>query len=490
MVPVNEVGERGPAADRHRQPAAGLERGRARDHRAADLLRRARQLVRRRRRPPAGVRLPDRRERRRRLGRHDHQLDRHERDPPRQHADAAPVRAALPRPGPAHQRPGHRRQPAALPSLDRRSPAAGSRRSCATTRTRTSSSARTAAWSTSRTRTPCPTGSRTRRGSTRSLKLGALPTGLGAGAVQLHPQQRQDHDGRLRRDDALLRRATRTIRSCGPTQGVFPTLFEPMTPMPGRPPAAPARARRAVQRPDPGVRPVSRDRTRSSSTAATTCGRCRRARRASRRCRPRPTTWSCACPARTGGVPPPPADGPERPAEHDRLDRRPQRRRRTTARPWSTASRPIRPIFGPAQIEARIDQDPAISAQISLWNQSGSEVIRGNLIVVPLDDSLIYLQPVYLQSTGSKFPDFQQIVVASPTPSSGATRSARRSTAASGQAGGPGPSPSPTPSRHRARADPGPDRHPRTGSVAADGDVPGLIDYANAHFELGAAGPA
>ena len=71
-------------------------------------------------------------------------------------------------------------------------------------------------------------------------------------------------------------------------------------------------------------------------------------------------------------------------------------------------------IFGPAQIEARIDQDPVISAQVSLWNQSGSKVIRGSLIVVPLDDSLIYLQPVYLQSTGSAFPEFKRIVVASP----------------------------------------------------------------------------
>ena len=70
-------------------------------------------------------------------------------------------------------------------------------------------------------------------------------------------------------------------------------------------------------------------------------------------------------------------------------------------------------VFGPAQIEARIDQDPIISQQISLWNQSGSKVIRGNLIVVPLGESLIYLQPVYLQSTGVSFPEFQRIVVAS-----------------------------------------------------------------------------
>ena len=61
-------------------------------------------------------------------------------------------------------------------------------------------------------------------------------------------------------------------------------------------------------------------------------------------------------------------------------------------------------VFGPVQIEARIDQDPIISQQVSLWNQSGSKVIRGNLIVVPLGQSLIYLQPVYLQSTAVVLP--------------------------------------------------------------------------------------
>ncbi|MFH0751300.1 MAG: UPF0182 family protein, partial [Chloroflexota bacterium] len=72
-------------------------------------------------------------------------------------------------------------------------------------------------------------------------------------------------------------------------------------------------------------------------------------------------------------------------------------------------------IFGPTQIEARIDQDPIISAQISLWNQSGSQVVRGNLIVVPVQDTIIYLEPIYLQSTGSAIPEFTKIVVASPT---------------------------------------------------------------------------
>src|SRR5664280_817307 len=66
-------------------------------------------------------------------------------------------------------------------------------------------------------------------------------------------------------------------------------------------------------------------------------------------------------------------------------------------------------VFGPAQIEARIDQEPAISSQLTLWNQSGSTVVRGNLIVVPVQDSIIYLEPIYLQSTGSAIPEFTTI---------------------------------------------------------------------------------
>jgi uncharacterized protein len=141
-------------------------------------------------------------------------------------------------------------------------------------------------------------------------------------------------------------------------------------------------------------------------------------------------------------------------------------------------------IFGPAQIEARIDQDAAISQQISLWNQSGSQVIRGNLIVVPMNESLIYLQPVYLQSTGSAFPEFRRIVVASPREVVWAEtlgESLRLLLEAEGEAGpSPGPTPqpgaSPTP-EPTATAEPPP-------GVDLPTDIPGLIDYANAHFEL------
>ena len=112
-------------------------------------------------------------------------------------------------------------------------------------------------------------------------------------------------------------------------------------------------------------------------------------------------------------------------------------------------------IFGPAQIEARIDQDPQISAQISLWNQSGSQVIRGNLIVIPVGESLLYLQPVYLQSTSAAFPEFQKIVVASPTTIVWGDTLTEALTALHRQAGrrdGPGD-----------HADARPDRHARPG---------------------------
>ena len=70
-------------------------------------------------------------------------------------------------------------------------------------------------------------------------------------------------------------------------------------------------------------------------------------------------------------------------------------------------------IQGPTQVEARIDQDPVISAQISLWNQSGSQVIRGRLLVIPVGTSFVYLEPIYLQSKSSAFPQLTKIVVVS-----------------------------------------------------------------------------
>ena len=70
-------------------------------------------------------------------------------------------------------------------------------------------------------------------------------------------------------------------------------------------------------------------------------------------------------------------------------------------------------VFGPRQIDARIDQDPVISQQLSLWNQRGSTVIRGSLIAIPLDQSLIYVQPLYLAaSEQGALPELRRVIVA------------------------------------------------------------------------------
>jgi len=70
-------------------------------------------------------------------------------------------------------------------------------------------------------------------------------------------------------------------------------------------------------------------------------------------------------------------------------------------------------IFGPLQIEGRIDQDPDISSQITLWDQGGSEVIRGNLLVLPIDNSLLYVEPLYLRAENGQIPELKRVILAS-----------------------------------------------------------------------------
>jgi len=69
-------------------------------------------------------------------------------------------------------------------------------------------------------------------------------------------------------------------------------------------------------------------------------------------------------------------------------------------------------IDGPVQIEARIDQNAQLSAQFSLWNQQGSRVIRGHLLVIPLGRSLMFVEPVYLQAERSPMPELRLVVLA------------------------------------------------------------------------------
>ena len=69
-------------------------------------------------------------------------------------------------------------------------------------------------------------------------------------------------------------------------------------------------------------------------------------------------------------------------------------------------------IFGPSQVVARINQDPEISPQITLWNQQGSEVIQGTLLVIPIEEALLYVRPIYLRASGGRIPELKQVVVA------------------------------------------------------------------------------
>jgi hypothetical protein len=70
-------------------------------------------------------------------------------------------------------------------------------------------------------------------------------------------------------------------------------------------------------------------------------------------------------------------------------------------------------IYGPAQIEARIDQDTTISQQLSLWNQTGSRVIRGNLLAIPIEDTLLYVEPLYLSAESRQLPELKRLIATS-----------------------------------------------------------------------------
>jgi len=69
-------------------------------------------------------------------------------------------------------------------------------------------------------------------------------------------------------------------------------------------------------------------------------------------------------------------------------------------------------VYGPMQIEARIDQHPDIAQLLTLWAQRGSSVIRGNMLVLPIGRSLLYLKPIYLQAETSDLPELVRVIAA------------------------------------------------------------------------------
>ena len=69
-------------------------------------------------------------------------------------------------------------------------------------------------------------------------------------------------------------------------------------------------------------------------------------------------------------------------------------------------------VFGPSQIVNRINQDTEVARQISLWDQRGSEVLRGELLVLPIGGSLLYVQPLYLRASGGRIPELKRVIAA------------------------------------------------------------------------------
>jgi uncharacterized membrane protein (UPF0182 family) len=139
-------------------------------------------------------------------------------------------------------------------------------------------------------------------------------------------------------------------------------------------------------------------------------------------------------------------------------------------------------IFGPEQIEGLIAQNPDISQQISLWAQGGSQVILGNLLVIPLQDSLLYIEPVYLVSTSNPIPVFQRVVVATPSQVvwgsslQDALNQIYAGQGAVSPSGSPSPGASPSPSASGTAASPTP-------QTSFSTDVQELIAEANQHYE-------
>ena len=85
----------------------------------------------------------------------------------------------------------------------------------------------------------------------------------------------------------------------------------------------------------------------------------------------------------------------------------------STTGAWACSSFPKQKVvFGPRQIVARINQDQAIAPQITLWNQQGSEVLQGTLLVIPIEESLLYIRPLYLRSAGGRIPELKRVIVA------------------------------------------------------------------------------
>jgi len=136
------------------------------------------------------------------------------------------------------------------------------------------------------------------------------------------------------------------------------------------------------------------------------------------------------------------------------------------------------------QVEGRIDQDPTISSQFTLWSQSGSKVIRGNMLVIPIGGSNLYVEPIYLQAQNGPIPELKRVVVSTgnrvvmePTLEEALNR-LFGVTVATGPAGTPSPAAAATTGQATAQQ-PAAQSAP---GVTVTPDAAALIRSANDHF--------
>ncbi|HZM94510.1 MAG TPA: UPF0182 family protein [Vicinamibacterales bacterium] len=135
-------------------------------------------------------------------------------------------------------------------------------------------------------------------------------------------------------------------------------------------------------------------------------------------------------------------------------------------------------VFGPRQVVARISQDQVISPQITLWNQQGSQVIWGTLMVIPIEESLIYVRPLYLRASGGRIPELTRVIVAYEN------RIVMQETLEAGLAELFGGKPaSPSTSTSTAAPAPGPPAADGTRPAATGPDLSALAAQAQAHYE-------
>jgi len=151
-------------------------------------------------------------------------------------------------------------------------------------------------------------------------------------------------------------------------------------------------------------------------------------------------------------------------------------------------------VFGPEQMEGKIASNTQISGQITLWTQGGSQVILGNLLVLPVQDSLLYVEPVYLVSTSNPIPAFVKVVVGTPSQVvwgdtlTDALNQIYAGAGAISPGSSPGPGATPTPEASASLSPPS----AAPVSSASPGALPSLtlnattqelVAEANAHFE-------